>query len=264
MRSFDCKGWHSFDQVRRPYRGFSYRMSFHRKRWVLPEVDVAFRAVGFAQTTAKRQRGFAPVWSVSGRWPSPFPPWPWPVARLTCVVFPTKPHGEIRGISVQPSWSWSLFRSCGASAPARSHELSLLRFVECASLPVSLQPSAPSVQAHLRTAGANRRSCSVLVVSHHLDGFLRLQICGLVASRYQLEVRRFSGFPARHLPKQVGWAPRTPSQATLLTPFGVFPSPVAVPRHHLRSPRPRRNASQAALDVHQRPLPSCCSFTPGC
>jgi len=134
--------------------------------------------------------------------------------------------------------------------------LSLLRFVECASLPVSLQPSAPSVQAHLRTAGANRRSCSVLVVSHHLDGFLRLQLCGLIASRYQLEVRRFSGVPALRLPKQVGGASRTPSQATLLTPFGVFPSPVAVPRHHLRLPGLRRNASLAALDVHQRPLPS--------
>jgi len=140
-----------------------------------------------------------------------------------------------------------------------------LRFVEC--VPPCRFPCSRPLPVCKHTFGPPApccRPCSVLVVSHHLDGFLRLQLCGLIASRYQLEVRRFSGIPARRLPKQVGWASRTPSQATFLTPFGVFPSPVAVPRHHLRLPRPRRNASQAALDVHQRPLPSCRSFTTCC
>jgi hypothetical protein len=82
-----------------------------------------------------------------------------------------------------------------------------LGFIECASLPVSLQPSSPGTQAHLRTAGANPPSRSVLVVSHHLNGLLRLQLRGLVASHYQLEVRRFSSIPARQLPKQSGGLP---------------------------------------------------------
>lgn len=105
-------------------------------------------------------------------------------------------------------------------------------------LPVSLQPSSPGAQAHLRTAGANRPSRSVPVVSHHLNGLLRLQLRGLVASRYQHKVRRFSSIPARQLPNRSGQsvgAPRTPFQATLLTPFRVFPSPVAAPRHPPRA-----------------------------
>jgi hypothetical protein len=105
-------------------------------------------------------------------------------------------------------------------------------------LPVSLQPSSPGAQAHLRTAGANRPSRSVLVVSHHLNGLLRLQLRGLVASRYQHKVRRFSSIPARQLPNRSGQsvgAPRTPFQATLLTPFRVFPSPAAAPRHPPRT-----------------------------
>jgi len=73
---FGCKGWHSFDQVRRPYRVLSHRADFHFsgdgpktviEKQVLPEVGMAFRAEGIARTTAKRQRGVAPRRSVAGR-----------------------------------------------------------------------------------------------------------------------------------------------------------------------------------------------------
>lgn len=126
------------------------------------------------------------------------------------------------------------------SVRASSFTRALLSWVSSSvpHLPVSLQPSSPSAQAHLRTAGANRPSRSVLVVSHHLNGLLRLQLRGLVASRYQHKVRRFSSIPARQLPNRSGQsvgAPRTPFQATLFTPFRVFPSPAAAPRHPPRT-----------------------------
>jgi hypothetical protein len=64
-------------------------------------------------------------------------------------------------------------------------------------------------------AGPTARSCSVLVVSHHLDGFLRAEACGSIAPHCRTGVRRVSRFTA--LP------------ATRFTPSEDFPSPAAAP-----------------------------------
>lgn len=61
--------------------------------------------------------------------------------------------------------------------------------------------------------------------------------CSFAGLLHPATSSRFVAFPAslpsncRNESKQSGGAPRTPFQTTLLTPFRVFPSPAAAPRH---------------------------------
>jgi hypothetical protein len=65
----------------------------------------------------------------------------------------------------------------------------------------------------LRHDAAKRRTCSALVVSHHLDGLLRARARGLVASRYRSGVRRVS-IAAEPVPSEDGGGPPCDLPAT--------------------------------------------------
>jgi hypothetical protein len=134
-------------------------------------------------------------------------------------------------ISAQPSWSLSLFRSCGLSAPARSHEPCSLGFHR-----VCLSAGIPAAVLS-RCASAPSDSRCQPAVAFRSRGFSPPQrfapTAALRACCIPLPARGSSLFqhPCPPTAETVGGAPRTPFQATLLTPFRVFPSPAAVPRH---------------------------------
>jgi len=90
-----------------------------------------------------------------------------------------------------------------------------------------LQRRRPAVALAPRVPPSKSRS--VLVVSHHLDGFLRSASCGLVASRY-----RSWGSPRFRAPRPV----EDRDGAALSRGAGPYPSkkspPTAVPRHRVR------------------------------
>jgi len=138
-------------------------------------------------------------------------------------------------ISAQPSWSLSLLRSCGLSAPARSHEPCSLGFHR-----VCLSAGVPAAVLS-RCASAPSDSRCQPAVAFRSRGFSPPQrFAPAAASRaccIPLPARGSSLFrhPCPPIAETIGGAPRTPSQATLLTPFRVFPSPVAAPRHPPRA-----------------------------
>jgi hypothetical protein len=137
--------------------------------------------------------------------------------------------------SAQPSWSLSLLRSCGLSAPARSHEPCSLGFHR-----VCLSAGIPAAVLS-RCASAPSDSRCQPAVAFRSRGFSPPQrFAPTAASRaccIPLPTRGSSLFrhPCPPIAETFGGAPRTPSQATLLTPFRVFPSPVAAPRHPPRT-----------------------------
>lgn len=137
--------------------------------------------------------------------------------------------------SAQPSWSLSLLRSCGLSAPARSHEPCSLGFHR-----VCLSAGVPAAVLS-RCASAPSDSRCQPAVAFRSRGFSPPQrFAPAAASRaccIPLPARGSSLFrhPCPPIAETIGGAPRTPSQATLLTPFRVFPSPVAAPRHPPRA-----------------------------
>jgi hypothetical protein len=80
-----------------------------------------------------------------------------------------------------------------------------------------------------------RTSRSVLVVSHHLDGFLRSETRGLVASRCRSwGSPRFARSGRQACRSRPGRLVALP--ATRFTPPEGFPSPTAAPRHRGRCP----------------------------
>jgi len=110
----------------------------------------------------------------------------------------------------------------GGSSSHGIRRVPLRRHAPCAS--------TPGGRSLRRTDGASRQSRSALVVSHHLDGFLRAKGCGFVAPRCQPGVRRVSCLPPPASPegdkRGSGTVP-----ATRFTPFEEFPSSAAVPHH---------------------------------
>jgi len=173
-----------------------------------------------------------------------------PVSRWVSEVFPNELRWiEILGTSAQPSWSSPLLQSYGFAVPARFRELDSLGIRLGAPLLISPQPSTPGTQAHPRTASANCQSRSVLVVSHHLDGLLQLRLCGSIAPRNQLEVRRFSGPPAcLRRNGDSGFQGAFPGDVFhTLQSFPLISSRTASP--------PAPGTEIPRTDVHQRPLP---------
>jgi hypothetical protein len=82
----------------------------------------------------------------------------------------------------------------------------------------------------LRARAAKPVPCSVHVVSHHLDGFLRARAAGLLRPAADLEVRLVSRRLAPVFPKD-SWTPDA-FLVTRFIPFKGFPSFVAVPSSH--------------------------------
>mgnify|MGYP003701814873 CR=1 FL=1 len=81
--------------------------------------------------------------------------------------------------------------------------------------------------------GADSRSA--LVVSHHLDGLLRVKVTGLL---HPATGQRFAAFLTfrLHVPPEGDAVGRARIPATRFTPFEDFPSPAAVPHHCGRCP----------------------------
>jgi hypothetical protein len=158
---FGCKGWHSFDQVRRPYRVFSYWVLSHRADFHLPGASTS--STGPPRGWHGLQgRGHRTYNRIAAAWCCPetvgsrsfslpclhlglglFPDWP---------AWSSRPNRAVRFVKIpaQPSWSLPLIRSCGLSAPARSHEpcsLGFHRVCLSAGIPaavLSRYASAPS------------------------------------------------------------------------------------------------------------------------
>jgi len=124
-------------------------------------------------------------------WPSLLPPWPLPVSGLTFEAFPSTAsldllrrckHRRSRSrsaacVTFTPLQRLS-FRAepspapLSCASPCRPSTSAPLSVYSQLALPLAFGPTVPTV-----------RSRSVLVVSHHLDGLLRCEAFGLVASR---------------------------------------------------------------------------------
>jgi len=154
-----------------------------------------------------------------------------------------------------------------------------------------MRPLPDDVAAIVRPVAAKRPTRSVLVVSRHLDGLLRMGALGLLrpkagrgSLRFPVPIpsvadrsRRTSDVPslaeASEFPSK-RWV-SIPFPATRLAPFEEFPSPIAVPRHRGRCPpavrstpsRPDAEAPEPTWRPHptdQRLLPpaSCRNSRP--
>jgi hypothetical protein len=116
----------------------------------------------------------------------------------------------------------------------------LLGFVlVCASLPTCLRSSTPGVATEAASPSGigchTDASRSALVVSHHLDGFLRSQVPGLLHPGAGCEVRRVSATTDCLDPKIVQTGQVTfPSAHS--HPSKTCSSPAAVPHHCGRCP----------------------------
>lgn len=193
--------------------------------------------------------------AVAGRWPSPraLPGLgPSPVRALE--DFPGPPSARETDLAVSTpvplassskrphTRSEPLATGARSEDPARSGPL--LSWDSSTSRPFVAPPVARPLP-RARGPGSGRRSQapasrSVLVVSHHLDGFLRAEVAGLLRPARDHGVRRVSH---RRSPTRRP-VDRWMLPATGFTPCEGFPSPAAAPRHRDRSRSPR-------------PLPSC-------
>jgi len=88
----------------------------------------------------------------------------------------------------------------------------------------------PGAEAPFGPALPHASSCSALVVSHHLDGFLRAEVAGLL---HPATGQGFAAFRACRPPAPPESDAFVPGSlpATRFTPFEDFPSPAAVPHH---------------------------------
>jgi len=113
---------------------------------------------------------------------------------------------------------------------------------------LSRRASTPAyVAARFGRRGPSLQSRSVLVVLHHLDGFLRSEVAGLLHPAAGHGVRRVSraGFPIRDLASQiVAGRPKPSSRRTSYPPKAS--STAAVPRRRGRCPRAVSRRSRSA------------------
>jgi len=100
-----------------------------------------------------------------------------------------------------------------------------------------MRPLPDDIAALVRSIAAKRPTRSVLVVSHHLDGLLRIQVSGLLHPETELGSLRFwSLAPTDSRPKPTTCGELSSVPATRFTPFEEFPSSVAVLHHCSRCP----------------------------
>jgi hypothetical protein len=125
------------------------------------------------------------------RWPFLRPPWPWSVTRP--VLRGSNSHSTLTGHPV-------LRTSEIASLPLRSHPrcpgrcFGRLSWDPRCSLPsTSLRTSSHEGVSTRVACRCHRQAGSVLVVSHHLNGFLRSKVAGLLHPAADPGVRRVSG-----------------------------------------------------------------------
>jgi len=129
-------------------------------------------------------------------------------------------------------------------------------FRASASRVSTCRASTPAhVAARFGPEEPSSRSCSVPVVSHHLDGFLRSEVAGLLHPAAGHGVRRVSGagFPIRDLASQIPAGGPTPSSRRTSHPPKAS-STAAVPRHRGRCPR--AVGRHPARPVEPSPLPA--------
>jgi hypothetical protein len=203
--------------------------------------------------------------SVAGRWPFPPPPWPWAVAGLASEVFPR--HRPSPDRSQDPSALVDLISSSKlslASGDRLSPDSPLVGFV--LKVPSTDAPFArplPGAEAPLGPTLPSVRSCSVLVVPPHLDGFLRAEVAGLLHPAIGHGVRRVSCRLRQRLTPPGGGAstrddwPAVP--ATRFTPFKGFPSSTAVPSHDGRCPLVVTLLPDTGSTPKRRPFPALAS-----
>ena len=105
----------------------------------------------------------------------------------------------------------------------------------------------PSVLSNARCRALalwnHRRAGSVHVVSHHLDGFLRAKVVGLLHPTADHRVRRIAFVGA--IGTSSRWTTRE-IRAAQIVPFEESPSPAAVPRHRGRCLPTVRSSVQVA------------------
>jgi len=187
--------------------------------------------------------------SVAGRWPFPPPPWPWAVAGLASEVFPR--HRPSPDRSQNPSALVDLISSSElsfASGDRLAPGSPLVGFV--LKVPSTDAPFArplPGAEAPLGPTLPSVRSCSVLVVPPHLDGFLRAEAAGLLHPAIGHGVRRVFGLasPApEHHPEAMSRRGTTDQQSPRR---GSHPSKAS----------PRRQPYRLTTAVALLSLPSC-------
>jgi hypothetical protein len=138
---------------------------------------------------------------------------------------------------VQPPAPWTLLQSVSPPRLAPSRWPPLLGFASPPSRHLLTRVhSHPILGPGFGHRLPHRQSRSALVVSHHLDGFLREQAVSLL---HLTTSQRFTAFhpprPPRPVPEhRPGRAMVTPRSAT--TPLEEYPSSAAVPCHHGRCP----------------------------
>lgn len=168
-------------------------------RFGVPAVAASVRFTGPSRTVAPSESydscGDASETDVAGRWTFPPPPWgcpsPGPPSWLICLAPMPSCDDKVRS-----SWSWLLFEANYQSpwpkiSSADSLGIRPRSRVSCPDgAPFTPPPTWPrSVHSRgtmTRLASATELpgsfACSDLVVLHHLAGFLRSEVCRLVAS----------------------------------------------------------------------------------
>jgi len=171
--------------------------------------------------------------SVAAGWPSPLPP---STLAVSSWFSRTPSHGHTHG---EP-FVYALFAFTSSSGGFRrpglltSEQSSLLGLCHRLSADIPLCVNSQMSEPILRHLATKQAVRSVLVVSHHLNGFLRTPSAGLL---HPATGQRSDSFPSASPHPRI----RRPASGDLLlfpsrsiTPLEEFPSSVAVPCHHGR------------------------------
>jgi hypothetical protein len=190
---------------------------------------------------------------VAGRWYFPAPSLALRVAALAFEVFrrrraePSPPRGGLGSYGPSGPWLPSRDLTCcpgrtlvrpplvGFVGAGHAHRLSPPNLTRTPS--PSTDPAERPLPQALPPASAPERpsleSCSVLVVSHHLDGFLRSEVAGLLHPAAGHGVRCVSHTP---VPEPARTASRSLGGRRKCRPRSAFHTPRRIPRqqpHHV-------------------------------
>jgi len=168
--------------------------------------------------------------SVAGRWPFPHPPRP---SGFPGILEVFRPPSSRWSPTVRPSPSLPPLQ-CPRLVTGWSSQPSSLG-IHSAPPSTSPRASTPGVDPKIVSIGSrlpHRKSRSVLVVSHHLDGLLRSELAGLLHPAIDPGVRRVSEVRLHDCPTEAEPSMRNLFPATH-TPRRTSSSS-AVPRHRGR------------------------------